>query len=253
MSKKNTFYFSHDYNAKNDNKLTNVLQDLGWSGYGLFWGIVEELYINDNSIEYDLNRLSYRFRTDSNTLKALIEQYDLFEIEQGFFYSKSIQKRLNERESKSISARESVNSRWKKKNELPTEYERNTNVVRTDLNSNTIKERKGKERKVNNSTCSKIEFSNGNSFSLDQCFEMFWENYNKKQGRSQCEKKFNKLDPKIIELVILKAKEYESTISDKQYQKLPLTWLNGKNWEDELKQDISKIEKPVSETFKLVV
>ena len=41
---KDTFYFQHDYNARNDPKLQDVLIDLGVEGIGVFWCIIEQLY-----------------------------------------------------------------------------------------------------------------------------------------------------------------------------------------------------------------
>ena len=41
---KETFYFAHDYNARNDPKLQNVLFDLGVEGIGWFLFMSERLY-----------------------------------------------------------------------------------------------------------------------------------------------------------------------------------------------------------------
>ena len=41
---KDTFYFSHDYNARNDEKIKMLIRKHGMIGYGVFWAIVEDLY-----------------------------------------------------------------------------------------------------------------------------------------------------------------------------------------------------------------
>jgi hypothetical protein len=41
---KNTYYFPHDYNARNDEKLQVLMIDTGAEGYGIYWGLVEVLH-----------------------------------------------------------------------------------------------------------------------------------------------------------------------------------------------------------------
>ena len=42
---KDTFYFSHDYNARNDEKIKRLIRKHGMQGYGVFWSIVEDYII----------------------------------------------------------------------------------------------------------------------------------------------------------------------------------------------------------------
>jgi len=48
---KETFYFSHDNNAFNDDKILELRFDMGIEGYGLFWAVIEFLANQD---EYKL-------------------------------------------------------------------------------------------------------------------------------------------------------------------------------------------------------
>ena len=57
---KDTYYFSHDYNARNDSKIKRLLSKHGYLGYGLFWAIVEDLYNNANALPT---------QSDSNAIK----------------------------------------------------------------------------------------------------------------------------------------------------------------------------------------
>ena len=41
--KKDTFYFSHDYNAHNDVKILYMRHQLGMEGYGIYWFLIESL------------------------------------------------------------------------------------------------------------------------------------------------------------------------------------------------------------------
>jgi hypothetical protein len=139
---KDTFYFSHDFNSRNDIKIKKLIAKHGYLGYGLFWAIVEELYNNTNVLPNDYECIAFDLRTDANVIKSIVNDFDLFVIDTNTFGSLSIERRLNERNEKSKKARESVLKRW-------NEIKKDTNVLQTYNDSNTIKERKGKESKVN--------------------------------------------------------------------------------------------------------
>lgn len=48
MPKKDTFYFQHDFNARNDEKILELRARFGAEGYGIFWMIVETMAENSN-------------------------------------------------------------------------------------------------------------------------------------------------------------------------------------------------------------
>ena len=133
---KDTFYFSHDYNARNDEKIKRLIRKHGMQGYGVVWSIVEDLYNNANALRLDYDGIAYDLRSDSDTVFSVINDFDLFVFDVNTFGSLSVQKRLDERNDKSIKARESANKRWN-----------NANALQPQSDSNAIKERKGKEIK----------------------------------------------------------------------------------------------------------
>lgn len=45
---KDTFYFQHDYNARNDEKILELRSRFGAEGYGVFWMIVETMAEDKN-------------------------------------------------------------------------------------------------------------------------------------------------------------------------------------------------------------
>jgi hypothetical protein len=135
---KDTFYFSHDYNARNDIKIKKLLSKHGYLGYGIFWAIIEDLYNNTNVLRLDYDTISFDLRCEISIVKSIINDFDLFVIDGDIFGSTSVERRLEERNEKSEKARQSVLKRWSKK-------EIDTNVLQTNNDSNTIKERKGKE------------------------------------------------------------------------------------------------------------
>ena len=113
---KDTFYFSHDYNARSDQKISKLLAKHGMLGYGLYWAIIENLYNNNNTLEIDYDCLSYDLRSDSEIIKSVINDFGLFEFYENTFGSISVERRLNERTKKTKKAEDSANARWSKDN-----------------------------------------------------------------------------------------------------------------------------------------
>jgi len=139
---KDTFYFSHDYNARTDPKIKRLMAKHGMTGYGIYWAIIEDLYNNANALQTDCESIAYDLRVDSEIIKSIIFDFDLFKIDGEIFSSLSIQRRLDDRNEKSEKARKSAQYRWNNKTD-------NANAMRTQSDGNAIKARKGKERKLN--------------------------------------------------------------------------------------------------------
>ena len=137
---KDTYYFSHDYNSRNDHKIKKLVSKHGYLGYGLFWAIIEDLYNNANALQTDYESIAFDLRTSENIIESIINDFDLFVIEADNFGSLSVQRRLEERDAKSLKARESAYKRWNKDKE-------NANALQTDSECNAIKERKVNEIK----------------------------------------------------------------------------------------------------------
>ena len=223
---KDTFYFSHDYNARNDIKIKHLLSKFGYEGYGIYWALIEDLYNNTNVLRLDYETLSYDLRCSVDIVKSIINNFDLFVIDGEIFGSHSVQRRLEERNAKSEKARESAHKRWNK-------TENYTNVLPTQNECNAIKESKGNEKKEIKEKEHKEEHSDFEI--LEQYpFEEFWNTYDKKNKRESCEKKFNKLTEKEKELIWGHVPKYVLSTPDKQYRKNPETYLNGKCWNDEI-------------------
>lgn len=138
---KDTFYFSHDYNAQTDEKIKLLLRKHGMLGYGVFWSIIEGLYNNANALRTDYDGIAYDLRTDAEIIKSIINDFDLFVFEDGFFGSKSVEARLEERNEKSKKAQKSAFKRWNK-------CERIANALKNDAIASEIDAiKKGKDIK----------------------------------------------------------------------------------------------------------
>ena len=137
---KDTYYFSHDYNSRQDEKIKRLIMKHGLLGYGIFWAIVEDLYNNTNALQMDYERIAFELRVDESIIKSIINDFKLFVFNEDTFGSLSVEKRLNHRNEKSNKARNSANKRWEKTNN-------DANALQTQSDSNAIKEIKGNEIK----------------------------------------------------------------------------------------------------------
>ena len=137
-------YFNHDSNARMDLKLITLRSVGGFEFYGIYFALLELLFTEENKIctnQYDI--LAYGLQCDPEKLRAVVEDFDLFVIEDNCFYSKRLNTHIEEINLKSKKAKESVSKRWN-----------NTNVIRTNNDSNTSKVKYSKEDK------SKVKKSN---------------------------------------------------------------------------------------------
>jgi len=211
---KDTFYFSHDYNSRSDEKVKSLLRKQGLAGYGLFWAIIEDLYNNANALRTDYDGIAYDFRIDVSIVKSVLNDFNLFVFDGDSFGSLSVQKRLDERDSKSVKARESAHKRWT-----------NANAMQSQCEGNAIKENKGNE--INESKVNKVNI-------LDSAFDEWWNIYDKKISKDKAIAKWNILTNDEKQLALKIVQEYVNSTPDKTFRKDPTTYLNNKSFNDEI-------------------
>jgi hypothetical protein len=154
---KDAYYFSHDSNAKDDPKCVMLIEQLGLEGYGIFWVLIETLR-EQPSYKYPvclIPALARRFNTTADKMRAVVNGYGLFCVDENDFFSISLMERMKLVEAKREQARQAIQSRWDKQKQLP-KPNKNTDVIRPYNDGNTDelqgKERKGKESKIKDKT-----------------------------------------------------------------------------------------------------
>ena len=144
--KKEAYYFSHDSNAKDDPKILKLRMNLGWEGYGLFWGLIELLR---NQPDYRMQKhymsIAFALHTDESKIKSLVNDFDLFSQDQDLFWSESLLKRMELKEEKSEKMRNAANKRWNK--DLDAEAMHKHSISNAEAMQ--LKESKVKESKLN--------------------------------------------------------------------------------------------------------
>lgn len=144
---KDTFYFTHDYGARNDPKLQRLQMKLGMEGIGLYWCLIELSYEQEGVLNSsDIETYAFNMRVQCERIIDVLQNFNLFilDAENDCYYSQSVISRLTIRNEKSKSASKSANARWEKyRLENANASKNNTNASKNDA----IKERKGKEKK----------------------------------------------------------------------------------------------------------
>lgn len=156
--KKNTYWFSHDADATSDPKIMALIERYGYEGYGRFWAIVEMLRKNDRytidlRLNYNRMALVSQLKIDPITfddfLSTIVNEFQLFVIQENNLYSPSLLRRMEKMEHRS-----KINSenRAKRKPKEPiSEYSNDrTTIVLPSSGNKLNKTNKTKESKQTN-------------------------------------------------------------------------------------------------------
>lgn len=92
MKEKESYYFSHDSNARNDVKVIKLRRQLGLEGYGLYWCLIEMLRDTpDYKLPIDaVDDIAFSLNISKEKVETVINNYDLFTIDDMQFFSKRL-------------------------------------------------------------------------------------------------------------------------------------------------------------------
>lgn len=152
---KDTFYFQHDYNARNDKRTKALLKKHGAAAYGLYWILVEMLH-EDAESGVELDEIQYEILSSDTKLTVrkvetiisdCINVYKLFELQDGILKSQRVERNKDKRaevsSSRSIAGKKGAKKRWQNGKVIAIANSKMANDSKG-------KEIKGKEIKGNN-------------------------------------------------------------------------------------------------------
>jgi hypothetical protein len=123
---KDSYYFSHDSNARNDKNIIKLRRKLGLEGYGVYWCIIEILR-EESGHKMQLScidDISFQIGAKPELINEVIKSFGLFRIDDDFFYSESLIRRMilyNETKARlSHAGKKGMDARWGKKEDQPT-------------------------------------------------------------------------------------------------------------------------------------
>lgn len=165
--KKETYYFSHDYNAIQDPKMMSLLFNCGLSGIGMYWILIELLHQQpNNEMDYQdyCNFIDFYGISDgeneqllSNIKDKLIE-IGLFIKKDNTIYSNRVlenTKKMEEyKKGKSEAGKKGMEKRWNTSEKDNSDITENNSDI---TKHNKIKENKRKEKKINENKLNNIE------------------------------------------------------------------------------------------------
>lgn len=143
--KKDTFYFPHDYNAVTDVKILFMRQQLGMEGYGIYWFLIESLANAGGKLPMKIIPvLAMQIQVTEVKVKAVIENFELFEVVENQFFSVRLNEHLQVRNLFSESGKRGALARW---NKVENDGVANRGAISVAIEEGNAKERKGKEKK----------------------------------------------------------------------------------------------------------
>lgn len=149
---KETYYFSHDYEAQYDPKLQEVVMMHGLAGIGAYWCIVERLYMQGGVLPLKVCKsIAFAYHAECSFIESIVKDFELFENDGEVFWSKSINKRLEKRNQIAESRKKAALTRWKSKSNAKNESNEDANAEQMYANAmqNDANKIKVKESKVN--------------------------------------------------------------------------------------------------------
>ena len=191
---KDAYYFSHDSNARNDQRLMKLRMKYGPEGYGIYFMIIEILRDIENYTLHisDIESICFDIRSENDKVLDIIKNYNLFEFEGDYFYSRSLSRRMEKLDRIKEKRRESG-----KKGAIATAKVRQ--VLKSETASDVALAEQVKKSKVENSKEDKItnktgkfkkqvlEFQSKYDIEMLEEFILYWTEPNKSNTRIKWE------------------------------------------------------------------
>ncbi len=142
---KDTFYFSHDYNARNDLRMQALIDECGPAGYGLFWAITEIMHEEES---HDLQMNPTICKAIAKQMSTSVEQVQTVVqscLTIGLFIENGGGTIYSERVHKNIGKRIELSEKRSKAGKISAEKRLNSTSVEQVLTS--VQQSSTKERK----------------------------------------------------------------------------------------------------------
>lgn len=108
-----SLYFSHDYTASDDVKILFLRQSLGMEGVGIFWYVIERLAQAGGLLPLKIIPvLSMQMQVTETKVQAVVQTFDLFEIDNESFFSRRLNETLNLRKTLQDAGVRGAAKRW---------------------------------------------------------------------------------------------------------------------------------------------
>lgn len=115
-SPKQSYFFSHDSNARNDIKVIKLRRTLGLEGYGIYWCLIEMLRDQaDHQLPLDsIEDIAYQINTSHEKITAVIKNFGLFKLTTEHFQSERLIRSMALYKELSEYGKQGAAKRWNK-------------------------------------------------------------------------------------------------------------------------------------------
>ena len=239
---KDSIYFSHDADARNDERIIALRMAHGYEGYGIFWAIIELLRTaTEHKMQMNSKCIAFALGVHNDIVQSVICDFDLFIVDDdNNFYSESLIRRMDKKKQVSETRRKAAQKRWDSANAMQMHSKSNANKMQMQCNKVKKESKLSKESKESNNTPKPPKG--------DKKFDEFWSVYPKKVGKHAALKAWKKKKPDLQKCLDTLRRQKESNEWKKdggQFIPNPSTWLNQGRWTDEPMTEI----KPARNTF----
>lgn len=147
----NSYFLSIDLNLPQKIEVVKLTHKLGHSGLGLYFQILLKLaQQNDYVLSCDYELLAFDLRCDSEAIKQIVEDFGLFEIGNGVFFSPYVCEKMEELEKKKDQKRQAgIASAMARKRAQKKIEQRSNSVPTEDQQEGEQKSTKEKRREEN--------------------------------------------------------------------------------------------------------
>lgn len=120
MSLQKSLYFSHDYTASDDVKILFLRQSLGMEGVGIFWYIIERMAQAGGRLPLKIIPvLSMQMQVTETKVQGVVQNFDLFEVEEIEFYSRRLMQTIDLRKTLQDAGTKGAVKRWGNQDNKP--------------------------------------------------------------------------------------------------------------------------------------
>ena len=259
--------FPHEYNARNNPKLQNVLSALGLEGIGLYWCLIEQLYEQGGKIPISQYKcISFVLHLNYKCIERIINDFGLFETDGQYFWSNRVLETINQQVSISEKRKSAISKRWQKdtadtnviqlyntciqEKESNKEKEDIYNNINNNINNNNLltnninKEKKAnKKKKVFTESEQQFEDFRQHYPGIKRGFQIEFDNFKKKHPNWQ--DILPLLIPAVDRLIAYSEKCRARGQFVAEYPHLQ-TWLNQSRWEIEYPEVTEQQQNPTN-------
>lgn len=171
MAKKESLYFTHDMNARQDPKLQELLMERGLEGVGAYWCIIEQLYEQGGELPLkSIKTIAFALHCKVALIESVVKDFNLFSNDGTHFWSDAVKRRTEARRGVAEKRKEASNKRWgvvgdnntqndsdanadqmqtkEDANAMQMDSKEDANADQMQTKCNAIKENKRKENKI---------------------------------------------------------------------------------------------------------